>query len=52
LDAPYHFFPNLKKVQDIDLKFLSGITYIIDMGYKCIDNPDYMLTLNDLKKFD
>ena len=32
LDAPYHFFPNLKKVQDIDLEFLSGITYIIDMG--------------------
>lgn len=53
IDAPYHFFANGWKVDEIPLKHLISVkARIIDVSNQCQKDRNYLITVDDVKKSD
>ncbi len=51
VDAPVHFWPGKATVDRIDLSHLTGRAVVINVVEEARRNPDYELTLDDLKRW-
>ena len=52
LDAPSHFSASGRSIDDIPVEQLMGSAIVIDVQPACAHNPDYTLTVNDLKQWE
>ncbi|MCH4824252.1 cyclase family protein [Gramella lutea] len=52
IDAPIHFAENKHTVDQIPLENLIGIGVKIDVSEKALKNPDYLISLEDLKNWE
>ena len=52
LDAPNHFAASGRSVDDIPVEHLMGSAIVIDAQSACEHNPDYTLTVNDIKQWE
>jgi kynurenine formamidase len=53
IDAPYHFFENGSKVDEIPIKNLVSVNArIIDVSKQCQETKNYLITVDDVKKKD
>lgn len=52
IDAPIHFSENSETVDQIPLKNLIGKAIKIDVSEKAINNPDYQISIDDLKNWE
>ena len=53
IDAPYHFFVNGWKVDEIPIKNLVSVNArIVDVSKQCEENKNYLITIDDVKKND
>jgi len=51
-DSPSHFVEGKLTVDRLDAKMLFGEGIVIDIEEKCNDNPDYLLTVQDIKDWE
>ncbi|MCH6573614.1 MAG: cyclase family protein [Bacteroidetes bacterium] len=47
LDAPIHFYENRNSADEIPLKNLIGSAVVIDISEKCLNDRDYLISVND-----
>ncbi|WP_026839074.1 cyclase family protein [Gillisia sp. JM1] len=52
IDAPIHFANNKQTVDEIPLENLIGNAIKIDVSENAIKNPDYLISIEDLKKWE
>lgn len=52
LDAPIHFADGKKAVDDIDIEQLIGYAVVIDVSSKALDDPDYLVSIEDLEQWE
>ncbi|WP_299671893.1 cyclase family protein [uncultured Polaribacter sp.] len=52
IDAPVHFAEGAKSVDEISLEKLIGSAIKIDVSKNALNNPDYLITINDLKTWE
>ncbi len=52
IDAPIHFAENAKSVDEIPLKNLIGNAVKINVSKNALGNPDYLITIQDLKNWE
>ncbi len=52
IDAPIHFAKGAKTVDEIPLERLIGSAIKIDVSQKSLSEPDYLITVNDLKAWE
>ncbi len=52
LDAPIHFFRDRRTAEKIPLSQLLGEAALIDVSEACRDNPDYQVSLADLRAWE
>jgi len=52
VDAPIHFYAERKTVDEIPLDRLMGEGVVIDMTESCAADPDYQITVEDLRKWE
>ncbi|MBL4604682.1 MAG: cyclase family protein [Flavobacteriaceae bacterium] len=52
IDAPIHFAEGAETVDQIPLKNLIGSAIKIDVSANALNNPDYLITVNDLKAWE
>ncbi|MBB71069.1 MAG: cyclase [Legionellales bacterium] len=52
LDAPYHFAKSGKTVENIELDQLIGPAIVIDVSQSALKDPDYQITVEDLKNWE
>lgn len=52
LDAPVHFSEGRKSVDQVDLQQLIGSAVKIDVSANALANPDYLITVDDLTKWE
>lgn len=52
IDAPIHFAEGKQSVHEIPLNKLIGSAIKIDVSKKAIDNPDYLISIDDLKAWE
>lgn len=52
IDAPYHFFKGGKSVDELPLSQLRGSGLVIDVSDSALANPDYQITVDDLKAWE
>ncbi len=52
LDAPYHFSDGRWKVGEIPIQRLVGPGVVIDVTSQSSENPDYLLEVQDLRRFE
>ncbi len=52
LDAPNHFGPNQPSVDQIPLDKLTGHAVVIDVCNQTASDPDYLLSVNDIRKWE
>ena len=52
IDAPIHFAEGAKTVDQIPLKNLIGAAIKIDVSANALNNPDYLVTVDDLKAWE
>lgn len=52
LDAPIHFAADRPTADRIDLNRLVGEAVVVDVTQACADNPDYLITVNDLHNWE
>jgi kynurenine formamidase len=48
LDAPIHFYEGRRTVDEIPLEQLIGPGVVINVSSKCIEDPDYLVAVQDL----
>ena len=52
LDAPIHFAKGKHSVEQIPLSRLIGAASVIDVSTKALRNPDYQITIRDIKDWE
>jgi kynurenine formamidase len=52
MDAPIHFGQGRRTIDEIPLDRLIGPAVVIDVRSQCRNNPDYMLTADDVKRWE
>lgn len=52
IDAPLHFFENRRTVAEIPLEQLIADAVVVDVQAKCKDNPDYQISVADLRAWE
>ena len=52
IDAPVHFAENAKSVDEIPLLNLMGKAVKIDVSRNAFNNPDYLITIQDLQNWE
>lgn len=52
IDAPIHFAKNRQTVEEIPLEKLIGPAIKIDVKAKALDQPDYLISVDDLKAWE
>jgi kynurenine formamidase len=52
IDAPVHFYKNQTTVDKIPPESLIGEAIVVDITEQAMKEPDYKLTVNDLKNWD
>lgn len=52
IDAPIHFAKNGKSVDEIPLEKLIGNAIKIDVSSKALNNPDYIISIEDFKNWE
>ncbi len=52
IDAPIHFSKNGKTVDEIPLQKLIGKAIKIDISEKTVNNPDYLISIQDFKDWE
>ena len=52
MDAPIHFAENGQSVEQIPLKHLMGQAIRIDVSQKAKNNPDYLISVEDLQEWE
>jgi len=52
LDAPIHFAEGRSTIDQIPIERLTGPAVVIDVRKQCKADPDYMLTVEDLKQWE
>ena len=52
MDAPAHFFQGKQRTAQIPMEKLAGPGVIIDVEDKARNNPDYQVTVNDLRQWE
>lgn len=52
LDAPIHFYKDRQTVDQIPLKRLVGEAAVIDVEKACAGNPDYRISIADLRRWE
>jgi kynurenine formamidase len=52
LDAPIHFAKDGKTIDQISLRQLIGPAVVIDVGAKAAADPDYRLTMDDVRSWE
>ncbi len=52
LDAPSHFASSGISIDEIPVEHLMGSAIVIDAQSACAHNPDYALTVNDIKQWE
>jgi len=52
IDAPIHFAENKQSVNEIPLEKLMGNAIKVDVSFKALQNRDYLITINDLKRWE
>ncbi|MFY0628941.1 MAG: cyclase family protein [Flavobacteriaceae bacterium] len=52
IDAPIHFAEGAKTVDQIPLKNLIGSAIKVDVSANALNNPDYLVTVDDLKAWE
>lgn len=52
IDAPIHFAEGAETVDQIPLKNLIGNAIKVDVSANALNNPDYLITVNDLKAWE
>ena len=52
LDAPIHFYENINSADEITLKNLIGSAVVIDISEKCLNDRDYLISVNDFTKWE
>ena len=52
LDAPIHFAQGRQTVEKVPLENLLGRGIKIDVSEKCLDDPDYLISVEDRKKWE
>lgn len=52
LDAPIHFFERRHTVDEISLNRLIGEAAVIDVKDACADDPDYLVGIRDLRRWE
>ncbi|MFD1095450.1 cyclase family protein [Salegentibacter chungangensis] len=52
IDAPIHFAENAQSVEEIPLEKLVGAAVKIDVSDKALNNPDYLISIEDLKTWE
>jgi len=52
LDAPIHFFEDRQTVDQIPLRRLIGEAAVVDVTELCTDQPDYQVSVEDLRNWE
>ena len=52
VDAPVHFHGNGRSLGDIEVKELVFPLVVIDKSAECANNPDFILTIDDIKAWE
>ena len=52
IDAPVHFAKGRNSADQIPLEQLIGTGIVVDVTKQCQNNPDYLITENDFKKWE
>ena len=52
VDAPIHFYAKRNTVDEIPLERLMGEGVVIDVTESCATNPDYQITIEDLRDWE
>jgi len=52
MDAPIHFAASGLSVDEIPVKHLIGPAVVIDLHEPCQSNPDYVMTIEDIKNWE
>lgn len=52
LDAPIHFYENRNSTDEIPLKNLIGSAVVIDISEKCLNDRDYLITVDDFLNWE
>ena len=52
IDSPIHFFETGDTVDEIPLRRLIGEGVVVDVSQRCLDNPDYRITVADLQSWE
>jgi len=52
LDAPIHFFQDRQTVEQIPLERLVGEAAVVDVTEQCSDQPDYQISISDLRNWE
>ncbi len=52
LDAPIHFFAGRRTVEEIPINQLIGHAFVIDVSEQSANDPDYLLTAQDVLAFE
>ncbi|TRO66920.1 cyclase family protein [Christiangramia sabulilitoris] len=52
IDAPIHFAENRQSVDDIPLSQLIGEAVKIDISTRALKDPDYLISINDIKAWE
>jgi kynurenine formamidase len=52
IDAPIHFAEGRASVDEIPLERLMGHAVLIDVSASCADDPDYLVTADDIERWE
>ncbi|WP_142601720.1 cyclase family protein [Solitalea koreensis] len=52
MDAPAHFYANRPTVDKVPLESLIGNAIVIDVSNKCMDNRDYLVSIQDFMDWE
>jgi len=52
IDSPMHFFLDGRSIDELKLSELICPGVVIDVSKKCIENPEYLLTIEDIKEWE
>jgi len=52
LDAPIHFYENRNSADEIPLKNLIGSAVVIDISEKCLNDRDYLISVDDFLNWE
>jgi kynurenine formamidase len=52
LDAPIHFYEDRMSADEIPLENLIGKAVVIDVSEKCLNDKDYLISVNDFREWE